>query len=170
MRFRIFSPNSVKFFLLNTSKMCIFLLFITYKLRFLRSFRQWGTIPVSCRICSKGPDTNMQRTACFGLSGRSCTYILRYMKPNWVGKPCEWGNPIEDREKEKYEEELSEDGPGGGKWLSCKKKWLNINIKIYTVFYDHCYSFQTSARKSTTHSHVNLPIIFYRYKKTIKVY
>ena len=156
--------------LLNTSKMYIFLLFITCKPRLLRSFIHWATIPVSYRICSKDPDTNMQRTACFGLSGRSWTYILRYMKPHWVGKPCEGGHPIEEREEEKYEEELSEDGSGGGKLLSCKKKWLNINIKIYTVFSDHCYSFQISSRKSTTHSHVNLPIFFYRYKKTIKVY
>lgn len=107
--------------LLNTSKMYIFLLFITCKPRLLRSFRHWATIPVSDRIYSKGPDTNMQRTACFGLSGRSCTYVLWYMKPHRVGKPCEGGHPIEDREKEKYEEELSEDGPGGAKLLSCKK-------------------------------------------------
>ena len=43
------------------------------------------------------------------------------MKPHRVGKPCEGGHPIEEREEEKYEEELSEDGPGGAKLLSCKK-------------------------------------------------
>ena len=76
---------------LSTSKMYIFLLFITYKPRLLRSFRHWATIPVSYRICSKDPATYIKKTACFGLSGRSCTYILRYMKPHRVGKPCEGG-------------------------------------------------------------------------------
>ena len=85
--------------LLNTSKMYIFLLFITCKPRLLRSFRHWATIPVSYRICSKDPDTYIQRTACFGLSGRSCTYILRYMKLHRVGKPSEGGHPTEDREE-----------------------------------------------------------------------
>ena len=60
----------------------------------------------------------MQRTAYFGLSGRSCTYILRYKKPNGVGKPCEGGHPIEDSGEEKYEEGLSDDGPGGGAIIS----------------------------------------------------
>jgi hypothetical protein len=36
------------------------------------------------------------------------------MKPDGVGKPCEEVHPIEDSGEEKYEEELSEDGPGGG--------------------------------------------------------
>jgi hypothetical protein len=32
-----------------------------------------------------------------------------------LGNLVKVGHPIEDREEEKYEEELSEDGPGGGK-------------------------------------------------------
>ena len=55
----------------------------------------------------------MQRIASFGLSGRTCISLLRYFKPHGVGKPSEWGHPIEEREEEKYEEELAEDGWGG---------------------------------------------------------
>ena len=87
---------------LSTSKMYIFLLFITYSPRLLRYLWYWSTIPASYRISSKDPATYIKKTACFGLSGRSCTYILRYMKPHRVGKPCEGGHPIEDREEEKY--------------------------------------------------------------------
>ena len=76
---------------LSTSKMYIFFLFNTYKPRLLRYFRYWSTIPVSYRISSKDPATYIKKMACLGLSGRSCTYILRYMKPHWVGKPCEGG-------------------------------------------------------------------------------
>jgi hypothetical protein len=65
----------------------------------------------------------MQRIACFGLSGRTCISLLRYFKPHGVGKPSEWGHPIEDREEEKYEEELAEDGFGeGGKYGTAKNK------------------------------------------------
>ena len=50
-------------------KMYIFLLFIIYKPRILRSFRHWATIPVLCMVCSKDPDTYIKRKAALASMG-----------------------------------------------------------------------------------------------------